>query len=188
MGVLKAVMRAADGTEVVYDMVPSSNSHIAGCDHQRIMAKLSALFQPSPGAEWINWGVLSYRVVTNAFANLLVDALQGISGATINTFKYHDSGTGTTAEAVTDTTLVTPCGEARDVGTQTEGATSNIYKSVATHNYTTSGALVITEHGLFSASSGGILLDRSVFANNGIPVVSGASIQFTYQLQIVAGG
>lgn len=101
-----------------------------------------------------------------------------------STFKYHDSGTGTVAEAIGDTGLGTPCGEARDVGTQEEGATAVIYKSVATHTY--AGAFAITEHGLFNASSGVTLMDRSKFA--AVNVTATEKIAFDYQLSVVAGG
>jgi hypothetical protein len=129
-------------------------------------------------------GVVSRKVVTTAFVNLLVDALQSTTGLNFDQFKYHDCGTGTGNEAVGDTGLGTPCGEAREVGTQAEGATANIYKSVATHTF--AGAFAITEHGLFNASSVGTLMDRSKFAavNMGI----GEKIEFTYQLTCTAGG
>lgn len=128
-------------------------------------------------------GVISTHAVTDAFVNALVDTLQA-AVASFSTFKYHDSGTGTTAESAADTALVTPCGEARDIGTQTEGATTNIYRSVATHTY--ASAFTITEHGLFNALLNGTLMDRSVFS--GIGVSNGDKIEFTYELTCVAGG
>ena len=101
----------------------------------------------------------------------------------INTFNFHDSGTGAVAENVTDTALGTPAGPARVAGTKSVPAT-NQYRSVATIAYT--ATLAITEHGLFSASTAGTLWDRSVFA--AVNVVSGESIQFTYTLTLTAGG
>jgi len=121
--------------------------------------------------------------VTDAYVALLVDDLQS-SEAAHSLFKYHDSGTGVAAEATGDTTLGTPCGEARDLGTQIEGATANIYKSVATHTY--AGTFAITEHGLFSAASGGTLLDRTLFSV--VNVVNGEKIEFTYELTVTSGG
>ena len=50
---------------------------------------------------------------------------------------------------------------------------------------TVDGAAAVTEHGIFSAASGGILLDRSVFSV--INLASGDSIQSTYQLTFTAG-
>ena len=72
----------------------------------------------------------------------------------------------------------------RVVGTQEEGATANIYKSVATISY--SGSYAITEHGLFNASSGGALMDRTKFP--AINVISGDSIQFSFQITFSSGG
>jgi hypothetical protein len=123
------------------------------------------------------------KCLTTAYCELLVDELKA-SVAGHSLFKYHDSGTGTVAEAVGDIGLGTPCGEARDVGTQEEGATAVIYKSVATHTY--AGAFAITEHGLFNASSGVTLMDRSKFS--AVNVGIGEKIAFDYQLSVVAGG
>jgi len=129
-------------------------------------------------------GIISAHKVTDAFVAELVDALQAGGVAAFDDYKYHDSGMGINAEAAGDTALQTPCGEARDTGSQTEGATANIYKSVATHTY--AGAFAITEHGLFNAAANGTLMDRSVFS--AINVASGDKIEFTYQLTCISGG
>lgn len=128
-------------------------------------------------------GLIATHVVTDAFVDALVDTLQS-SVATFSDFKYHDSGTGTNAEAAGDTALQTPTGEARDVGTQVEGSSTNIYKSIAENTY--AGTFAITEHGLFNAAAVGTLMDRSKFT--AINVVSGDKIEFTYQLTCTAGG
>ena len=125
-------------------------------------------------------GVVCRKKVTVAFVNDLVDELQAHSG--IENYKYHDYGTGTTGEDNTDTAMETACGEARTVGSQTEGASANIYKTVATHTF--AGTFAITEHGIFNASSAGTLMDRSVFA--AINVVANDKIESTYQLTINA--
>jgi hypothetical protein len=127
-------------------------------------------------------GVISARKVTDAFVQKLVDAFQ--SAVYVNAWKYHDSGEGTTGEDATDTALEDPCGEARDSGTQVEGASANIYKTVATHTY--AGTFAITEHGVFDASTSGTLMDRSVFS--AINVNSGDKIEFTYQITFSSGG
>jgi len=128
-------------------------------------------------------GVICREKVTTAFANYLVDAMVSGSGSyPMDVFIYHDCGTGTTAEANSQTALVTPYGGARTSGTKVEGASSNIFRSVGTISFT--GTLAITEHGLFSASSSGTLLDRSLFS--AINVVSGDGIQFTYELTVSA--
>ena len=121
-------------------------------------------------------GLISVQKITTAFRDYIVDSLQNSTSAPMDVFKYHGCGTGTTAEANTQTTLVTETGS-RVSGTQIEGATANIFKSVATISF--SGAYAITEHGLFSASSNGTLMDRSLFS--AINVANGDSIQFTYE-------
>ena len=73
--------------------------------------------------------------------------------------------------------------ESRVAGSQTEGA-ANVYVSVGTISYTSTKA--ITEHGLFNASTGPTLLDRSVFS--AVNVVSGDSVQYTYSLTVNSGG
>lgn len=130
----------------------------------------------------IRYGVVSYRVVTTAFVNFVVDQLQ-TETSVFGDFKYHDAGVGTTAAAVGDTAIETTDGESRATGSQTEGA-ANVYQSVGTISYTTSKA--VTEHGLFNDPTAGTLLDRHTFS--AINVVSGDSIQFTYSLTVSAGG
>ena len=122
-------------------------------------------------------GVICRKKVTTAFVEYLVDNLVAEVSA-FGDFKYHDSGIGTDAEAITDTALGTPWGGARTVGTQLEGATGEIYKSVATTTYNATKA--ITEHGLFNIDTAGILMDRSAFAT--INVVDTNQIEWTYQL------
>ena len=126
-------------------------------------------------------GLISTKVVTTAGVNYIVDAFQNT--VEVENMKYHDSGTGVTAENVADTTMETAYGGARATGTTTEGASANIYRTVGTISYTST--LAITEHGIFSASTSGTLLDRSVFT--AINVVNGDSIEFTYELTFPAG-
>jgi hypothetical protein len=134
-----------------------------------------------PDGEVINYGVLGYRVVTTAFVNEMVDQLQA-EDSTWGDFKYHDSGEGGTGENITDTDIETTDGESRVAGTQTEDDADD-YQSVGTISYTSTKAIV--EHGLFNASTAGILMDRTVFS--AINVGNGDSIQFTYTLNCAAG-
>ncbi len=126
-------------------------------------------------------GVISTKCITDAFVAYVVDAMQS-SSYPMDVFKWHACGTGTTAESSSDTTLGNQVGS-RVSGTQTE-ASSNVYQSVATISF--SGSYAITEHGLFSASSGGTLADRSVFS--AINVANGDSIQFTFTMTFASGG
>lgn len=128
-----------------------------------------------------DYGVVSRHLVTVAFVNYMVDNLVAETSAW-GDFKYHDSGVGTTPAANTDTDIETTDGESRASGTQLEGASANIYKSVGTISYTSTKA--ITEHGLFSSAASTTLMDRHVFA--ALNVVSGDSLEFTYQLTCTA--
>lgn len=131
----------------------------------------------------IDYGLVSTKLVTTAFVNFMVDQLQAETSEW-GDFKYHDSGEGTTGAAVGDTDIETTDGESRATGTQTEGASANIYKSVGTISYTTTKS--ITEHGIFSQSTGTTLLDRHTFTSIGVE--NGDSIEFTYELTCTAGG
>jgi hypothetical protein len=131
----------------------------------------------------VDYGLVSTRVVTTAFVNFVVDQLQ-TETSVFGDFKYHDSGVGTTAAAVGDTDIETTDGESRATGSQTEGASANVYKSVGTISYTSN--LAITEHGLFNDATAGTLMDRHVFS--AVNVENGNAIEFTYQLTVTAGG
>lgn len=139
--------------------------------------------------EPVELGLASLRVVTTAGVGFIVDAFQNLTE--LENLKYHGCGTGTTAEASSDTALVTESTTAlnpdstRATGSLTEGASANIFRTVGTATFDASAA--ITEHGIFSqaATGGGTLLDRSVFS--AVNVVSGDSIQFTYDLTLTAG-
>jgi len=131
--------------------------------------------------EVIDRGVVSEKMITSVFANLIVDALQGQTVG-IGTFKYHDTGTGVLAENVADTALQTPTGLAKATGTQVEGEAANIYKSVATITYDANYS--ITEHGIFNNDN--VLMDRSVFEAE--MVKSGDKIEWTYLFTFNAGG
>jgi len=124
-------------------------------------------------------GVICRKKVTDDFVEFIVAQLQSETSA-FGDFKYHDSGIGVGAENKTDSALGTPWGGARTVGSQIQGASAHIYKSVATTTYNATKA--ITEHGLFNAAVAGILMDRSVFS--AINVVDTNQIEWTYNLTI----
>lgn len=126
-------------------------------------------------------GLVSVNLVTTAFVNYLTDALH--NSADITLFKYHGSGTDNTAENAADTALIAEVGT-RVSGNQTEGASANIYHTEAQLTYGSS--LNIVEHGVFTASSAGTLMDRSVFT--AIPVNTTTEILFKYELTSNSGG
>ncbi len=123
------------------------------------------------------------KVVTDAFVNFVVDQLQTETSA-FGDFKYHEMGLGTQVENANETALQTTTGIARATGTQIEGATAEIYKSVGA--ITADATEAITEHGLFNASSGVTMMDRTKFS--AINVVSGNQIEFTFQITFSSGG
>lgn len=143
------------------------------------------------GGEVTEFGLLSTRLVTDNGVAYIVDAFQ--NSVELENMKFHGYGTGTTNEAQADSALVTELtteyavNSTRPTGTTTEGASANIYRTVATLSPDSGGTLAITEHGVFSASSAGVLLDRSKFA--AINLVAGSdSLQTTYELTVSAGG
>lgn len=136
------------------------------------------------------FGLASLRVVTTAGVNFIVDAFQ--NSVELEILKFHALGTGTTAEAIGDTALVTEWTSseyaARATGSLTEGASANIFRTVGTNTKLNSGTSAVTEHGIFSSATigAGTLLDRSVFS--AINLNQNDAIQSTYDLTISAGG
>lgn len=146
-------------------------------------SNLSAVLTHADGTK--EYFDLGSGLVTTVGVGYLADDFAGaIGGADCTLFNYHASGTGATAAAIGDTALLTDSGVARVAGTQTN-PTAPVYRTVATMNYVST--LAIIEWGLFSASTGGTLWDRKVFGA-AINVISGDSIQFTYDLTVNSGG
>jgi hypothetical protein len=153
-----------------------------------ITAELAVRVRRADG-EWIDYGVVSRRVVTDAGVAFLVDDWDD-STTDLTTFNYHGCGTGTTAENANQTALVTESttilnpDSTRATGTKSQPA-ANQLRSTGTVTFDGSGA--ITEHGIFSqaATGGGTLWDRSVFS--AINVASGDSISFQYTCTINSG-
>lgn len=135
------------------------------------------------------WGVVSHKVITDAAVAVFIDALQGM--ASINTWNYHGAGTGTNAEQASDSTLQTELttqyvvNNTRPTGLVSEPAV-NQYRTQAT--ITVDASVTIQEHGVFSqaATSGGILLDRSL--TGGQALASGDGLLATYMFQLASGG
>lgn len=141
----------------------------------------------------IPYGLASMRLVTTAGCGFVVDGFQNL--VELEDMKYHGFGTGTTAEASGDTALVTELttqytvNSTRPTGTTAEGASANIYRSVATLTPDSGGSIVLREHGVFSNATvgSGVLLDRSVFAAITLDSAAGDSLQTTYELTLVPG-
>ena len=140
--------------------------------------------------EWIDYGVVSRRVVTDAFVNYVVDDWDG--GATvIDNFNYHGCGTGAGAEGAGETALVTECtaalnpNDVRATGVKTQPA-ANQMRTIGVPLFDI--AAIVIEHSVFSqaATGGGTMMDRSLFA--AINVAPGDSISFQYTMTLTSGG
>lgn len=147
------------------------------------------LLAPVRGGVKVEYGLASLRVVTDAGVAFIVDAFQNLTE--LENMKYHGLGSGGTAEAASQTALVTEFttqynpDNTRATGTTTEAA-ANIYQTVATNNF--DATVAVTEHGIFSqaATGGGTLLDRSLFST--INLASGDGLQSDYRLTFTSGG
>lgn len=134
-------------------------------------------------------GLASLRVVTDAgVAYLTADMAAGAND--INLFKFHGFGTGGAAEAAANTTLTTEettqynPDNTRPTGSQ--ASSTNTYTTVATYSPDSGGTRAITEHGIFTATSAGTLLDRSLFSVVNL-VAASDSLQATYVLTVPSG-
>lgn len=139
--------------------------------------------------EVLDYGLVSVRVVTTAGVGFITDAFQNL--VELELMRYHGIGTGSTAEGIGDTALVTELttqynpDNTRATGSQTENG-ANVYRTVGTNSV--DAAVGVQEHGIFTqaATGGGTLLDRSVFSV--INMASGDSLETTYDFTTTAGG
>lgn len=148
-----------------------------------------ALVKIGPNGERQVLGLASLRVITTAGVNYLAACFDNTNEPEL--FKFHGFGTGTTAEAIGDTALVTELtteyavDSTRPTGSQAHS--TNTYTTIATLSPDSGGTLAITEHGIFSANAAGTLLDRSKFS--AVNLAAGSdSLQATYVLTLAAGG
>ncbi len=130
-----------------------------------------------------NVGLVSRGKVTVEFRDFQVDQLQAETSEW-GDFKFHRPGTSAQAESNADTGLITDAG-LEATGTQAEGATADIYKSVAT--VTADATETWQEHSIASQTGvgGGSLMDRSLIIPT-VSVVNLDTVEFTYQITINA--
>jgi hypothetical protein len=151
-----------------------------------MISRLSVKLHRANG-DWVDYGVVDYRVVTTAFVTAVATALH--TQASAGDLFYHALGTGTTAAAVGDTGMGTELtteytGNVRATGTHV--STAGVYTSVATITLD-SGTPAVTEHGVMGAASGAsTLIDRHVFT--AVNMASGDSFVATYEWTLTAGG
>lgn len=124
------------------------------------------------------------NLVVNAGLAGMASRLNG-AGAE-NAFTYIAIGTGTGAEALTDTALgteITTNGGARAAATASRVTTdvaNDTAQLVLTYNFT--GSFAVTESGVFNDASAGTMLARKVFS--AINVASGDSLQITWKFDL----
>jgi len=127
------------------------------------------------------------KVVANLVTNAGKAACAGLlTGDVVNFFDYIAVGTGTTAAALTDTTLETETatsGLTRAASTNSR-VTTDVTNDTAqfTKTFSVSGTVAVTESGVFDASSTGTLLARQTFS--AINVVSGDSLTITWKIDV----
>lgn len=154
-----------------------------------------------PDNSRVDYGIVSYKVVTDAGVDYIIDAFVADPSTTslgtsetperVGKFNYHALGTGTNAEDVSDigmqTELTAPdytIGE-RTAGNKSEGDTTNEYRTQATTQV--AQAVAVTEHGIMNLAllGAGTLLDRSQF-----PVINlggNSFLQSTYDFTVNSG-
>ncbi|MCK4857734.1 MAG: hypothetical protein KAT58_07195, partial [candidate division Zixibacteria bacterium] len=99
----------------------------------------------------------------------------------LDAFKYHDVGDDNTAESNAHTALQNSR-ETRIAGSQANNG-ANIFQSVA--NITASGGYTAEEHGVSSAESAGVMLDRNLVPN-APALITNDVIECTYELTVSA--
>jgi hypothetical protein len=114
-------------------------------------------------------------IYTQAGEELTADVFDGTVAAPANHFVAWGTGAGTAVKG--STTLFTEASEARVATTRSQpAADQNRFVGTITAN----AAKTITNAGILSASTGGILVLHSDFA--GVPLALGDAIQFTFTL------
>ncbi len=129
-------------------------------------------------------------MITNAGRAVISARLYGVASAA---FSAIGIGTGTNAPAATDTTLQTgvSASGAADGGVHaipTASVTASSQTTTVANDtaqwqgtVTASGAIAVTEAGLFNADSGGAMLCRQTFS--AVNLASGDSLQITWKVK-----
>lgn len=154
----------------------------------------ASFYRVKRNGAWVELGLASCRVITTAGVNSLATRFANTSPANIANFKFHAFGTGTTAEAIGDTALVTEFtteynpNSTRPTGSQS--SSTNTYTTVATFTPDSGGVLAVTEHGLMdqAATGGGVLWDRTKFSPVNLDSANADSLQVTHITTFTAGG
>jgi hypothetical protein len=127
-----------------------------------------------------DYGLVSCKKVTTAFANYLVASLITTNTAFAN-FRFHDMGDNSAAESNAGTAL-NNSRETRVAGNQQNNG-AGVYQSIAT--ITATAGYTVQEQGLFNVATGGTMMDRNLVPNAPV-VINLDTVQFTYELSVSA--
>lgn len=167
-----------------YRLVLGHDLHLS--TYARLYVKHFHATEPDPFTGELGWwedvGLVSEGKVTTGFRDTLVDNLVTDTTA-FGDYKFQRVGTGSTAEANTDTGLVTDAG-LEATGTQVE-ASAPVYRSVAT--ITATATQTWSEHQIrnVTGATGGVLMDRSLISPT-VAVVASDQCTFTYEISFSA--
>lgn len=126
---------------------------------------------------WYDFGTVSHQVITTGFAEFIVDQLIAETSV-FGDFKWHQIGTGDTAESAAQTALVTPV-EAVISGSQEEES-SKVYMSIASIPIT--ATRILREHGIFNSGEAGLMMDRTLY--DIVTLYDGDTFEAKYKLEV----
>jgi len=118
-------------------------------------------------------------VFTTVGKQWTVDVLDPATRAAAGEARHIAWGTGAGTAAVGDTTLFTETTPTRTSGAVDQSA-ADTYRVIGT--LTADAGKTITNAGVFTAASGGVLFIKADFT--GIPLLTGDRIEFTFTLQV----
>jgi hypothetical protein len=156
----------------------------------RNLAAFQAGLVPFSAIAIEDYGVVGCRVITNVGVNYLAACFDNTNEP--ENLKFHGIGTGSTAENVTDTALVTELTtEYNPDNTRTTGVnthSTNTFTSTGTNTLDATPGAALREHGVFDVATrgSGNLWDRTVYA--AITINSGDGLQTAYTGTLTAGG
>jgi hypothetical protein len=135
-----------------------------------------------------DFGVVSRRVVTDAFVALIVDALD-TAQSLFDDFDYGGFGSGSTAEAAAQSALITEFTTQYAVDSTRPTATisqpaANQFRMVVI--FAPDASVTVEEFAPFNATSAGTMMDRSLTGSQ--VMISGDTLTPTYTLTFTSGG
>ena len=175
-GILPENVEQAELYEALRVTVPPNVMELFGFLRVRVYRKVGTLMR-----EMYPDRLVSVRLVTIPFANYLVDSCADSTTYPLDAFSYYDMGDDATAESNAHTGMQNSR-ESRVSGNQQENG-ANIYQTIAT--ITATASYDVEEHGLFSASTSGTLMDRNLVPSPP-SVITDDQVQFTYELTVNA--